>query len=45
MLNFFIGGFVVLVLMSVVQINRDKSKDIQIKELEDELAMSEYLKK
>ena len=41
----FAGGFVVLILFSAIIINRENSKEQRIKELEDELAMSEYLKK
>ena len=45
LLGMFIGGFIVLALMSAIQINRDDSKDKQIKELEDELAMSKYFRR
>ena len=41
----FVGGFVVLILFSAIIINRDNSEVKKIKELEDELAMSKYLKK
>ena len=44
-LGMFISGFIVFLIMCAIQINSEDSKDKRIKELEDELAMSEYLKK
>lgn len=40
---FMLGGITGVTLMCLVQINRDNSKDKQIKELEDEIAMMGWL--
>lgn len=40
---FILGSASGVILMCLVQINRDNSKDKQIKELEDEIAMMRWL--